>query len=317
MDIQQLKYVAEIAKTGSITSAARALYMGQPNLSKNIKELEQEIGITLFERTAKGVVPTSSGREFITYAQSILAQMEELESLYRPSDRHEVKIQMSVPRASYIADAFTRYIASLGNVPLQVGYRETNSLSVINDVFTGLSSMGVVRFQTQHREYFERLIKSKHLIIQELWEYDMVVLMNKDHELASLDQVPYQLLSKYPKVVHGDLTPVLPPEEDYVPETSDTEVKRIAVYDRGVQFDVLYTVPGSYMWVSPMPPEILERNHLVQRKCASANRYCDVVVYQSHVQLGQAEIGVLNAVHEEIELLSAIYERPKMKVAEG
>ena len=113
---------------------------------------------------------------FITYAQSILAQMEELESLYRPSDRHEVKIQMSVPRASYIADAFTRYIASLGNVPLQVGYRETNSLSVINDVFTGLSSMGVVRFQTQHREYFERLIKSKHLIIQELWEYDMVAV---------------------------------------------------------------------------------------------------------------------------------------------
>ncbi len=55
MNLQQLRYAVEVAKTGSITAAAKNLYMGQPNLSKNIRELEAELGITLFERTARGV----------------------------------------------------------------------------------------------------------------------------------------------------------------------------------------------------------------------------------------------------------------------
>ena len=50
MNLSHLKYVLEVGKTNSITRAAHNLYMGQPNLSKAIKELESEIGITIFKR---------------------------------------------------------------------------------------------------------------------------------------------------------------------------------------------------------------------------------------------------------------------------
>ena len=81
MNFLHIKYIVEVENTGSITKAANNFYMGQPYLSKAIKELEAEIGITIFKRTAKGVIPTKKGAEFLTYAKTILSQMDELESL--------------------------------------------------------------------------------------------------------------------------------------------------------------------------------------------------------------------------------------------
>ena len=77
-NILHLKYAVEIEKTGSITKAAENLYMGQPNLSRAIRELEESLGITIFMRSSRGVVPTEQGREFLNYARNILAQIEEM-----------------------------------------------------------------------------------------------------------------------------------------------------------------------------------------------------------------------------------------------
>ncbi len=83
VNLQHLKYVVEVEKTGSITQAAQNLYMGQPNLSKAIKELEKNLGIVIFKRTSKGVLPTAQGEEFLRYAKSILDQVQRMENLYR------------------------------------------------------------------------------------------------------------------------------------------------------------------------------------------------------------------------------------------
>ena len=82
MNFQHLKYVVEVEKVKSISKAAKNLYMGQPNLSKAIKDLEKELGITIFKRTSKGVEPTTRGFEFLRYANTILSQLDELQSLY-------------------------------------------------------------------------------------------------------------------------------------------------------------------------------------------------------------------------------------------
>ena len=90
MNLQQLKYVVEVEKEKSITAAAKKLYIGQPNLSKSIKELELEIGATIFNRTGKGVELTNAGIQFLRYAKSILAQFEELQSLFHPDEQNAV-----------------------------------------------------------------------------------------------------------------------------------------------------------------------------------------------------------------------------------
>ena len=89
MNIAHLKYAVEVEKTASITKAAENLFMGQPNLSRGIKELEETLGVKIFKRTSKGIVPTPQGEEFLGYAKSILAQIEEMESLYKPEKNNK------------------------------------------------------------------------------------------------------------------------------------------------------------------------------------------------------------------------------------
>ena len=95
MNLQQLKYAVEIARVGSISKAAKNLYMGQPNLSKSIKELEAELGQTLFSRTARGVQPTRAGEDFLGYARSILSQVESLSQLYRKDGAPAARLHMA------------------------------------------------------------------------------------------------------------------------------------------------------------------------------------------------------------------------------
>lgn len=109
MNILHLKYAVEVAKTGSINKAAEQLFMAQPNLSRAIKELEADLGITIFDRSAKGMVLTIEGREFINYARQILHQIDEVEHIYKHGKAQKQKFSVSVPRTGYISEAFSRF----------------------------------------------------------------------------------------------------------------------------------------------------------------------------------------------------------------
>ena len=284
MNLQQLRYAVEVAKTGSITAAAKNLYMGQPNLSKSIRELEAELGITLFERTARGVAPTKNGEDFLGYARSIIAQMESLETMFGSHTETGTQLSVCAPRASYVAQAFSRYLGAEGRAPLQVQYRETSAAAVISDVASGTANLGLLRENALSGEV--------------LWEFSMVVLLHERHPLAALGDIPYHLLGDYPEIVHGDLTPVLPAEQPA--QAAGGRQGRIAVFDRGGQFDILRNVPGSYMWVSPVPFEILAQQELVQKPCRSASRYRDVLVRRRPGALSAAEVAFINELRREI-----------------
>jgi molybdenum-dependent DNA-binding transcriptional regulator ModE len=118
MNILHLRYAIEVEKTGSISQAAANLYMGQPNLSKAIKELETTLDITIFKRTSKGVVPTKKGQEFLNYAKNLLSQIEEMESLYKPAQANKQRFNISIPRASYITHAFVKFVIMSNQHPL-------------------------------------------------------------------------------------------------------------------------------------------------------------------------------------------------------
>ena len=251
MNLQQLRYAVEVAKTGSITAAAKNLYMGQPNLSKNIRELEAELGITLFERTARGVAPTKNGEDFLGYARSIIAQMESLETMFGPHTETGTQLSVCAPRASYVAQAFSRYLGAEGRAPLQVQYRETSAAAVISDVASGTANLGVVRWQAEHAATLDNLLRENALSGEVLWEFSMVVLLHERHPLAALGDIPYHLLGDYPEIVHGDLTPVLPAEQPA--QAAGGRAGRIAVFDRGGQFDILRECAGQLYVGAPFP----------------------------------------------------------------
>ena len=137
MNILHLKYAVEVARIGSIKKTAEILFNTQPNLSRCIRELETSVGITIFDRTTKGMVPTPEGEHFLRLAEKILDQIEELESLKEKDDSIRKRFSISVPRVGYIYEAFAIFsISALRLHPLpEIRYNETDSNSVIDDAF--------------------------------------------------------------------------------------------------------------------------------------------------------------------------------------
>ena len=113
MNILHLKYAVEVAKTQSISKAAENLYMGQPNLSRAIKELEESLGITIFKRTSKGITTTPDGDEFLQKARRIVSQVEEVEEIYRNGRVKKQTFSVCVPRASYFSHDYSNQTDNL------------------------------------------------------------------------------------------------------------------------------------------------------------------------------------------------------------
>ncbi len=156
MNLQHLKYAVEVEKTGSITQAAENLYMGQPNLSKAIKELEGTLGVAIFKRTSKGVLPTAQGKEFLRYAKSILDQVERMEDLYRSGGEGRLHFSAAVPRASYITHAFARFLGELDqSQQLDINFKETNATDAIHSVAERESNWGLSAIKGSMKAIFK------------------------------------------------------------------------------------------------------------------------------------------------------------------
>lgn len=306
MNTLHLKYAVEVAKTGSITLAAENLYMNQPNLSKAIKELETTIGIAIFKRTSKGIVPTKKGEEFLSYAKNILVQIEEMESLYKSDSKNKITFSLSAPRASYISHAFALFVEKLDNTKeLDINFKETNAIRTIKNVAEGEYNLGIVRYPESYESYFLNFIKDKGLEFEELWEFECLVLMSEKSPLALFDKIYYNDLKKCIEIVHGDITiPYLSTAEIEKNEDKGQKRRRIYIYERGSQFDLLSQVKDSYMWVSPLPKHQLQQYGLVQRKCAEPSPlYKDIIIYQkgyNFLKIDKAFISEINNVKKDI-----------------
>lgn len=135
MNIHQLRCAVMVARMGSQTRAAEALYMSQPNLSKALKDLEQTCGFRIFNRTGAGMLPTRKGEEFLLRARSVLEQMDAMDAIYQGHNRTTAYLSVAVPRASYISHAVTEFVNSLDpRCAMELNVRETNTNEVIRDV---------------------------------------------------------------------------------------------------------------------------------------------------------------------------------------
>ena len=102
MNITELRYIIEIAQCGSVSAASKRLYVAQPNISKAIRNLEEEYQIQLFERTARGMVPTREGQQFIAQARRVIQEIEGLNRKFQGNKKGtDVEMKISIPRASY------------------------------------------------------------------------------------------------------------------------------------------------------------------------------------------------------------------------
>jgi DNA-binding transcriptional LysR family regulator len=288
MNTLHLRYAIEVAKTKSISQASANLYMAQPNLSKAIHELEASVGIKIFERSSKGVVPTAKGFEFLKYAKNVLDDIEKMKSLKDSENIQETNI--SIPRGSYIAKAFADLVADLDEKKeINIHYCETNSKETIMNVAEENYDIGVARYQTVNETYFMDYIKEKGLDVHPVLTFKCVVVMSKSHPLARRKTVKYEdLVETSIELVHGDN--VIPYTAKSASGLGLNNKRRIFVYERGSQFELLSQVTNSYMWASPVPGDTLSAFGLVQKTCdVPNNEFKDVLIFKKGHELTELE----------------------------
>lgn len=302
MNILHLKYAVEVERTSSITKAAENLFMGQPNLSRSIKDLEETLGIKIFKRTSKGIVPTPQGEEFLAYAKSILAQIDEMESLYKPDAKNKISFSISVPRASYVSEAFTRFVGELDNSKeIEINYKETNAVRAISNILQNNYNLGIIRYATNYEQLFSNMLDSKDMKGELIVEFPLVILTSRDNLLSSKSNPTMADLEDLIEICHGDpFIPTFSNSDIRKAEFMDIGTKHIYVYERGSQLDLLRSLPNSYMWVSDMPETILKNNNLttIEIKDVKKRLYRDVLISKKNYRISAVDKMFIDSINK-------------------
>lgn len=297
MNLLHMKYAVEVARLGSLNKAAEALMTAQPNISRSIKELEADLGITIFQRSSKGMVLTTEGEEFVDYARDILHRIDKIEQSYRDGSHKKRKFSISVPRACYISAAMAEFSKQIGDTPVEIYYKETNSKKTIKKLLENEFKLGIIRYCDSYDKHYKSMLEEKDLVGELVAEFSYVLLMSRDHPLADKPTITYEDLSGYIEIAHADpYVPALSASKVFREELPDKVDRRIFVYERASQFDLLSENPQTFMWVSPASQQILDRYGLVQRVCEGNHRtYKDVLIYQKGYKLTKLDKDFITA----------------------
>lgn len=282
-----MKYAVEVARAGSLNKAAETLLIAAPNVSRSIKELEADIGISIFERTAKGMELTPEGEEFINYAKGILRQIEEVENLYKKDSARKQKFSISVPRACYISEAFSQFSKSLTKDAAEIFYKETNSQRTIQYMLEHDYKLGIIRYAENYDKYFKQMLDEKGFTYEMVTEFSYSLIMSAGNPLAEKENITFEDLTGYIEIAHADpYVPSMPLAKVVKEELPDNIDRRIFIFERASQFDLLSNNPETFMWVSSAPESILKRYNLVQKKCVDNKKiYKDVLIYKKGYKL--------------------------------
>lgn len=158
-----MKQALVVAKCGSLGKASEELLIAAPNISRSIKELEADLGITIFDRTQNGMKLTQEGEEFLEFAKSILGQIDQVENYYKKGHPKKQTFSISVPRASYICEAFAEFSKYLSKDAAEVFYKETKSQRTINNMLNHDYKLGIVRYAENYDMYFKTMLEEKRI----------------------------------------------------------------------------------------------------------------------------------------------------------
>ena len=291
MNILHMKYAVEVAKVGSLNKASESLLIAVPNISRSIKELELDLGITIFDRTTKGMCLTPEGEEFINFAKGILSQIEAVEKYYKDGAPNKQRFSISVPRACYISEAFAEFSKTLTKDSAEIFYKETNSQRTIHNMINHDYKLGIIRYAENYDKYFKAMLDEKGFVYDLVTEFSYSLIMSTENPLAKKEEITFDDLTDYIEIAHADpFVPSMPLSKVIKEELPDNIDRRIYIFERASQFDLLSTNTQTFMWVSPVPESLLKRYNLVQKKCVENKKvYKDVLIRKKGYKLSEID----------------------------
>lgn len=243
MTLQQLKYCVLAAQKGSITEAAKELFISQPSLTGAIKELEREMNITIFDRTNKGVEVSKEGEIFLGYARQVLEQASLLEDTYKKGTSRSRSFSVSTQHYSFAVNAFVDLIKQYGEEDYDFSLRETQTYEIIDDVSRMKSEIGVLYFNSFNKAVLQKIMKAKDLKFTELFVARPHIFISRKNPLAKKKSVSLQELAPYPYLSfeQGEHNSFYYSEEIFCDIAGK---KNIRVRDRATLFNLLIGLNG-------------------------------------------------------------------------
>lgn len=293
MNVKHLQYMIEIERVGSISQAAKNLYVGQPNLSRILREVEESVGFTIFDRTHQGIRPTERGMAFLQHAHNILREMDAIETMGSGITEGN-RLRVCIPHSTAAFHMICKYLIPLiESKRINAVIREAHPKKTLELIAGGQAELGVIRFREEYRQYFSEIAANANLKFQLLKNYEDVVLLSKDHPLADRSVLNLSDLLNYPQITHSD--------RYFLPNQKlGQERSRIYTVDRQGQLTLLRNLPGSYMWSAPVPKEQLEAWGVVQRSCdRNTNRYSEALIYNPSYIMSETEKNLLEMLRKD------------------
>jgi DNA-binding transcriptional LysR family regulator len=261
MTLQQLKYMIIVAERGSITEAAKELYISQPSLSGAIKEVEKESGITIFSRCRAGVALTKEGMEFLGYARQVVQQMELLESKYIDKKPAKQRFCVSTQHYTFTTNAFVELIQHFGQERFEFILNETQTHQIVEDVRNRFSDLGILYLCNSNENVLRKLFEEYNLNFFELFTATPHIFIGKDHPLAKCASVRLDDLKPYPRLsfVQGTYESSNYSEELFSNEPVERSIK---VSDRAAIVNLMVGLDG-YTISSGIFPKYLQGDSIV------------------------------------------------------
>ncbi len=276
MTLQQLRYVAMAAKMGTLTDAARELYISQPSLTKCIKELEREIGIQIFERTNKGIVLSKEGEEFLAYVRQVLEQVNILEERYTQKKVIKQEFCVSTQHYSFAVNAFVDLIKMYGSEKYDFSLRETQTYEIIEDVASMRSEIGILYMNSFNEAVLKKILKSHDLKFTKLFVAQPHIFVSAQNPLAQKKSVTMAELEPYPYLSfeQGEHNAFYYSEEIF---SMMERPKNIRVRDRATLFNLLIGLNG-YTVCSGVIDEALNGKNIIAVPLAEEGEMCVGIV---------------------------------------
>lgn len=198
MTLQQLKYAVTAAECGTISAAAEKLFISQPSLTTAIRELEAEMGVTIFSRTNRGVIVSREGEEFLGYARQLLSQAQLMQERFGGAGQGEKRFSVSSQHFNFTVLAFSRLVQGFTGQRYNFHFRETTTYEVLEDVSQLRSEIGILALNEDNERYLRRLFDKLDLAFTELKRVRAELFISSEHPLAGRSAVTVEDLRPYP-----------------------------------------------------------------------------------------------------------------------
>ena len=243
MRIQQLEYLERIVEAGSINEAAKRLFLTQPSLSNAVKELENEMGIQIFQRSSGGISLTAEGREFMTYSKQILDQVNLMNERYKNGQQRKQSFSVSAQHYAFVVHAFVELIKSVNANEYQFTLRETETQNIFNDIAQFKSELGILYTNGFNQKIMQRLFKENNLVFTPLFVAKPHIFVSRYNPLTSKSSVNLSDLEDYPYLSYeqGEINSFYFSEEIL---STLSHKKSIKVSDRATIFNLMVGLNG-------------------------------------------------------------------------